>query len=135
MWVNNKNGGFFMVKNKKLFDEHEIIGNSDYEIKIKHTKKWNIILCLLLITLATAFAIYAIEIMMQRKQEKLQIDEIISSIQSEIFIKQCQLDKMYCCGYKDENSCNKWIEKGCTEPDGSPNINCATILEKTTKSE
>ena len=124
-----------MVKNKTLFDEHEIVANSNYEINVKRTKKWNIILCLSLIILATAFAIYTIEIMMQRKHEKQQIDEIISSIQSEIFTKQCLLDKMYCCGYKDDTSCNKWTENGCTETDGSPTINCATILEKATKTE
>ena len=119
-----------MVKNKKLFDEHEIAGNPDYKITNKKAK-WKICLGVLLIIFVTTITIYSAKKLIQQKQEMEQIDEIIASIQAEIFIKQCQLDKMYCCGYKDEESCNKWLEKGCVESNGTPAINCTTIFEKT----
>ena len=122
-----------MVKNKKLFDEHETINISDDVIDIKRTKVWNKVLALLLIISVITFSIYIAKIMIERKREKQKIDEIIASIQSEIFIKQCQLDKMYCCGYKEQTSCDKWVEKGCTEPDGALEINCTSILENSTK--
>lgn len=88
-----------------------------------YMKKSNIVVALVAIFLLSIVSYISIGII-QREQERQRIDEIVNSIQNEIFLKQCHLDKMYCCGYKDKEACEKWHKANCSEENGSLEINC-----------
>lgn len=102
---------------KKIVDEHE---NME---PVCLQKKGNIVM-ILLIVLAIIVVAYISICVLKKERERQRIDAIVSSIQNEIYLKQCHLDKMYCCGYKDKEACEKWIAANCTEEDGSQQINC-----------
>ena len=102
---------------RKIVDEHE---NME-PVFLK--KKVSVLASLVLLCVVTIVAFIAVNIM-RRDRERKRIDEIVSSIQNEIYLKQCHLDKMYCCGYKDKDACEKWHRENCSEEDGSLEINC-----------
>ena len=102
---------------KKFIDEHE-----NMEPVIFKKKSRTALVILLIIAFAIVICV-SIGIM-RRERERQKIDEIVNSIQNEIYLKQCNLDKMYCCGYKDKEACKKWIDANCTEENGSLEINC-----------
>lgn len=82
--------------------------------------KFLLILCIVLILYITFNII-------NRAKERREVDLLVSEIQNEIFIKQCNLNKMYCCSYKDSVACDKWVENNCLESDGALEINCSNI--------
>lgn len=101
---------------KKIIDEHE-----NMEPIVCKTNNFLMIIFILIATTIIAYITYAA---IQNEKEKQKIDKIVLSIQNEIYLKQCNLDKMYCCGYKDKNACENWVKAECTESDGSLEINC-----------
>ncbi len=112
-----------MPKKKKIIDEHE---NMEPVVVCRSNNFLMVIFILIAVCIVSYITVNAI----QNEREKQKIDEIVSSIQNEIYLKQCNLDKMYCCGYKDQKACDNWVEAGCTESDGSLEINCSSILEE-----
>ena len=111
-------GGFQMPRiTKKIIDENE---NMEPII----SKKSGNFVVWALITLAIIVIVYISLGIIKRERERKRIDEIVTSIQNEIYLKQCHLDKMYCCGYKDKEACEKWKNANCSEEDGSNEINC-----------
>ena len=102
---------------KKIVDEHENMEPVYFQRK-GHLVLYTIIILSIFITVYIGTGI------IKREHEKQRINDIINSIQNEIYIKQCHLDKMYCCGYKDKEACKKWTDANCTEEDGSLKINC-----------
>ena len=111
-----------MPKIKKIVDEHE---NME-PVNVCRPGNFTMIVLILVAVVILSYLSFQI---IKREQEKRKIDEIVSSIQNEIYVKQCNLDKMYCCGYKDQNACDNWVKANCTEPDGSLEINCNLKLD------
>ena len=101
----------------KIVDEHENMA------PVFSQKKSSVIVILLLICAVSVISYISIGIV-KRERERQRIDEIVSSIQNEIYQKQCHLDKVYCCGYKDKDACEKWVKSNCTEENGALEINC-----------
>ena len=58
-----------------------------------------------------------------REEQKL-IDAEIGKIKSEIMVRQCRLDRIYCCRRGDDVACARWNESGCRGEDGSAEIGC-----------
>lgn len=111
-----------MKKNNRIIDEHEEM------VALQQSGNWkNNIVMVALIILAVVFIALITVGIIKKEREKQKIDAIVSSIQNEIYVKQCNLDKMYCCGYKDKSACEKWAEASCSEPDGSLEINCKDL--------
>ncbi len=107
-----------MPKSKKIIiDEHENMEPVYLQKKGRFVMYTVIVLGILIVSCIGAGIV-------KREHEKQRINDIINSIQNEIYIKQCNLDKMYCCGYKDKEACKKWTDANCTEDDGSLKINC-----------
>jgi hypothetical protein len=84
----------------------------------------NKILTNFLFILCISLILYITFSIISQNKEQRKIDNLVSEIQNDIFIKQCALDKMYCCKYKDKVACDKWVEANCIEKDGSLQINC-----------
>ncbi len=103
---------------KKISDEHENMEPVFSNKKIKFIVISSIIATIVLVCVVIGI--------IKEKRKRQRIEEIIASIQNEIYLKQCYLDKMYCCEYKDKDACEKWINASCTEEDGSLEINCNT---------
>jgi hypothetical protein len=59
------------------------------------------------------------------KEEQERIDRQIEDIKEEIFVRQCRLDKIYCCSNRSEEACARWTEQNCREDDGTEQIACA----------
>ncbi len=114
-----------MVRKKKIIiDEHEMI--EETPIKKTHFK----------FAISYVFAMFLLIVMsymsfnyLKSQRERKRIDEIVVSIQNEIYLKQCMLDKLYCCEYKDVDACDKWVANNCLEEDGSPEMNCKISLK------
>ncbi len=108
-----------MVKRMSLEDEikeQRFIAN-------KKLTNFLLILCIILV----AYITYNI---IQKSNEQKRVDLLLNQIQNELYLKQCNLNKMYCCNYKDQNACDKWVENNCVESDGSLQINCKNTLTK-----
>ncbi|MBR1544903.1 MAG: hypothetical protein IJ638_03095 [Alphaproteobacteria bacterium] len=104
-------------KVKKVVDEHE-------NMEPVFSQRRNNVIMILFIAFAIFVVAYISIGIVKRERERQRIDAIVSSIQNEIYLKQCHLDKMYCCGYKDKDACEKWAKANCSEEDGSLEINC-----------
>jgi hypothetical protein len=66
----------------------------------------------------------------RQAQERLKIDLEIEEIKGEIFIRQCNLEHMYCCHYNRKEACAKWKGAGCREAGGAGEIDCAVSAGK-----
>lgn len=85
----------------------------------------NKVLTNFLLILCIGLILYITFNIVSRARERRQVNQLVSEIQTEIFIKQCNLNKMYCCNYRDKSACDKWAENNCIESDGSLEINCS----------
>ena len=80
-----------MKKNNRIIDEHEEM------VALPQSGNWkNNIVMVALIILAVIFIALITVGIIKKEREKQKIDAIVSSIQNEIYVKQCNLDKMYC---------------------------------------
>ncbi|MDR1476574.1 MAG: hypothetical protein LBI17_00395 [Rickettsiales bacterium] len=61
---------------------------------------------------------------MRMSEEQKRIDAQISEIKNEIFVRQCRLDKIYCCSGRGDDACARWSEQNCREDDGLDQIAC-----------
>ena len=102
---------------RKTVDEHE-------NMEPIFSQKKSSIALFIIFAVAIAIVIYISVGVIKQERERKKIDEIVSSIQNEIFLKQCHLDKVYCCGYKNKDACKKWAEANCSEENGSLKIDC-----------
>ncbi len=109
-----------MARKKVVMDEHESME------AIQQIRKISILSIVLFITVCL-FGIYILFINIKENKERKKFDEIVANIQNEIFLKQCHLNKIYCCAYKDKQSCKKWEQDSCSEADGSLKIDCKDI--------
>ena len=105
---------------KKIIDEHE---NME-PVYLQKRNSWSVYAVIIFGIFVVAYIGIGI---IKREHEKQRINNIINSIQNEIYIKQCYLDKMYCCAYKDKEACRKWVDASCTEDDGSLEIKCEKL--------
>ncbi|MDR2098484.1 MAG: hypothetical protein LBO78_00465 [Rickettsiales bacterium] len=86
------------------------------------------IVIILLVLFAAYFASTMVRRMSERRklaEERLKIDREIEEIKDEIFVRQCNLERMYCCHYNRKEACAKWKEAGCRETGGGSDIDCA----------
>jgi hypothetical protein len=72
---------------------------------------------------ATLIAYFSVGQMRMKAAQK-RIDAQIAEIKDEIFVRQCRLDKIYCCGGKGDDACANWAKQNCREDDGSYQIAC-----------
>lgn len=89
----------------------------------------NKVLTNFLLILCIGLILYITFNIIGRAKERRQVNELVSSIQAEIFVKQCNLNKMYCCNYRDKGACDKWAENNCVEKDGSMEIDCSSKVK------
>ncbi len=104
------------IKNK-VVDEHE-------NMEPVFSQRKNNIIVMIFIIISIIGVVYISIGIVKRERERQRIDEIVNSIQNEIYLKQCHLDKVYCCGYKDKDACERWAKSNCSEENGSLQINC-----------
>ncbi|MDR1476606.1 MAG: hypothetical protein LBI17_00575 [Rickettsiales bacterium] len=75
------------------------------------------------LALVSAIA-YIVVSQARMKEEQKRVDAEVEKIKGEITVRQCRIDRIYCCRRNDREACARWSDSGCLTDSGSPDIDC-----------